>query len=104
MEISPEELADQLASGRQKIIIDVRSRFEYLSGHLPGAIHLPFWQIPFRLSQLAIEKDSSLIIYCEHGPRALLARKILNLSGYINVFCLKGHMGRWRREERPVEL
>ena len=35
----------QIAAGTAPVIVDVRSAAEYDDGHVPGAIHLPFWQV-----------------------------------------------------------
>ena len=41
-DISGEELAEQAASESRLTVVDVRSSGEYKSGHIPGAINIPF--------------------------------------------------------------
>ena len=103
MVIKPEELQAKIESNGQLVILDVRSRFEYLSGHLPGAIHLPFWKILFRIQQVVSDKSTQSVLYCEHGPRAIIARQAMLSRGYQHVSCLKGHMHSWRLAGRPIE-
>ena len=103
MEISAHELLEQMQGDSPPLIVDVRSGFEYASGHLPGALHLPFWQIPMRAAGKISDKKASLVLYCQHGPRAVLAGFLLKRLGYQKVALLKGHMSRWCHERRVVE-
>ncbi len=103
MTIAPEILAGQLAADESPLVVDVRSQYEYTSGHVPGAVHLPFWKAPLLIPRYAASKEADVVLYCEHGPRAVLAARLLRLRGYHNVRLLKGHMHRWRREGRNLE-
>ncbi|ORJ59074.1 rhodanese-like domain-containing protein [Geothermobacter hydrogeniphilus] len=41
-----EDLAKQLGRVDAPLVVDVRSGFEYRGGHIPGALHMPFWRVP----------------------------------------------------------
>lgn len=85
------------------IIVDVRSTYEYQSGHVPGAIHIPFWTA-FTTDKLdAYEKNSEVVLYCAHGPRAGVAKLALSLSGFEKINYLAGHMSAWNNAGLPVE-
>lgn len=101
--MKPQEIAKRLGSKKPPAILDVRSGFEFRSGHIPGAIHAPVLRILLRLVKLPSDKSSELVVTCEHGPRAQLATSILGLLGYRNVSLLEGHMATWRRDRRPLE-
>jgi rhodanese-related sulfurtransferase len=45
--VTADELEARRAAGEEVAVIDVRSRREYDSGHVPGALHVPFWRVPF---------------------------------------------------------
>ena len=85
------------------IIVDVRSKREFQQAHIPGAIHLPFWLMPFRYKSLDDYCDNVLIVYCEHGPRAVFARQVLQSKGFAKVDCLVGHMQAWRKSGFPIQ-
>jgi rhodanese-related sulfurtransferase len=102
-DITGEELARQAASESRLTIVDVRSSGEYESGHIPGAIHIPFWAILTRHSDIPTGHDEPVVIYCEHGPRAKLAKLFLNMAGFDQVVYLTGHMSSWRKAGLPVE-
>jgi rhodanese-related sulfurtransferase len=101
--MQPKELARQLKSKTPPCVVDVRSGFEYRSGHIAGAVHAPALKILFGLAPLPKAKQASLVVTCEHGPRAQLASGLLRLRGYRNVVLLVGHMSGWRRAGLPVE-
>lgn len=97
------ELLALLQSDSPPAIIDVRSSMEYNSGHIPGARHIPFWQ-SFTSSALnTYDKQDDLILYCEHGPRAGIAKFAYFLAGFENIRYLEGHMTAWRSANLPLE-
>lgn len=97
------ELIQRIKSKKSLCIVDVRSGFEFRSGHIPGAIHAPTLKILFKMAKLPEDKGAELVVLCEHGPRAQMAQGLLGLYGYRNVSLLDGHMSGWRRAELPVE-
>jgi rhodanese-related sulfurtransferase len=98
-----EELAQRLKTSGCPTVLDVRTGFEYSSGHIPGAVHVPYYSLPLRLKILPEDREAPIVITCEHGPRAVLAKSLLNLAGFRNVELLEGHMRGWRKAGRPVE-
>ena len=100
--IALKALSQQLKKKNRPVVVDVRSSFEYQSGHVPGAIHIPFWSVLFSRSKLPKELDG-IVIYCEHGPRAVLARGLFLMIGVRPVAFLKGHMAAWRQARLPME-
>lgn len=101
--VTPEQLNGQIASGTPPVIIDVRSKREYDAGHIPGALHVPFWQIGRRWRELAHLRDRPMVIYCGHGPRAHMAGAMLARRGCTAVAYLSGHMKKWKALNLPVE-
>jgi len=97
------DLAKRLKTKTPPCVVDVRSIFEFRSGHIPGAIHSPFWRILFRMAGLPQDKQSLVIVTCEHGPRAQMAKSLLSFTGYKRVDLLEGHMSAWRRAGLPLE-
>jgi rhodanese-related sulfurtransferase len=98
----PVELAKRMASGEAPIIIDVRTGFEFRAGHIKGAIHAPLWKILLRLAPLPEEKQTEMVVLCELGPRAVMAKVLLGTFGFRNVSLLSGHMAGWRHSGLPL--
>ncbi|HZV81850.1 MAG TPA: rhodanese-like domain-containing protein [Geobacteraceae bacterium] len=101
--MQPGELADKLAAGHPAAVIDVRTGFEFRSGHIPGAINAPIWKIMLGMAALPADKQAGMVVLCELGPRAVMARTLLGLIGYRNTLLLAGHMAAWRRFGLPLE-
>lgn len=97
------ELLKRKKSKTPLAVIDVRTGFEFKAGHIPGAIHAPTWKILLKLACLPSDKNAELVVTCEHGPRAQLAKGLLGIFGYRNVDLLDGHMSAWRHAGHPLE-
>ena len=95
--ISAEALLARMESGAAPVILDVRSRAEFARGHVPGARHMPFWRISRRIHELSLPPDAELVVYCGHGPRAVVAGRALRRRGFARITYLEGHFSRWRR-------
>ncbi len=98
------ELLALVEAGDAPTIVDVRTRGEYESAHVPGAIHIPFYAILSRQASLPepANEEEPVVIYCEHGPRAGVARAQLYFVSAQPVRFLDGHMTAWKRDALPV--
>ncbi|MDF1583277.1 MAG: rhodanese-like domain-containing protein [Methyloprofundus sp.] len=101
--IQQAELLARLQADNTPAIIDVRSSIEYNSGHIPRAQHIPFWQSFTSDALNTYDKQNELILYCEHGPRAGIAKFAYFLAGFKNIRYLEGHMTAWRSAGLPIE-
>jgi len=100
--MGPEELAKRITLGKAPAIVDARTVFEFRAGHIEGAIHAQIWRILLRLAPLPGDRDTEMVVLCALGPRALMAKLLLNAFGYRNVSLLAGHMAGWRRLGLPL--
>jgi len=98
------ELLAKIDQGKAPIIVDVRSTGEYQSGHVPGAIHIPFWSAFTTDKMDDYKKDQAVVLYCAHGPRAGVAKLAFYLAGFEKVSYLSGHMTAWAKAKLPVEF
>ena len=99
--ITAPDLLARIERGSAPAILDVRSRWEFERGHVPGARHIPFWTMPVRISHVPASRASPVVLYCGHGPRALLAGAVLRAAGFRHLLSLEGHMQAWRRGRLP---
>jgi rhodanese-related sulfurtransferase len=97
------DLQKRLLENQAPLIVDVRSENEFNSGHIPGAVRIPFYSIGSGLKELSFPKGKPVVLYCEHGPRAGLAGISLYFQGFEKVYSLEGHMKGWRESGLPVE-
>ena len=64
------------------LLIDVRSRQEFESGHLKGAVNIPHDQLDKLTEKIGSEKDREVVVYCKSGRRAQLVKEALEKDGY----------------------
>ena len=97
-EISAIEL---LAIYKNVSVIDVREHDEYISGHIPGAVHIPLSTIPVRQNE--IDKTVPQYLICEAGGRSAQAGQFLEAQGF-DVVNIAGGTGALRQIGTPLNL
>jgi hydroxyacylglutathione hydrolase len=97
------DLLKRIEAKRAPVILDARTGIEFKRGHVPGAIHAPSRKILMGTATLPKDKDTEMVIYCEHGQRAWIAKKLLSARGYKNTTLLTGHLKHWKGEGLPLE-
>jgi hydroxyacylglutathione hydrolase len=102
-QVEGDALLAQIRAGSAPAVVDVRSGWEFRRGHVPGATHIPFWTMAGRISEVPAPRESAVVVYCGHGPRAYLAGAVLRLVGFRRVHYLRGHMRQWRRSHFPEQ-
>jgi rhodanese-related sulfurtransferase len=98
--MTAEELLATIERQEAPVVVDVRSRAEYVAGHVPGAIHAPYWQLLFA-GPAGVERHSRLVLYCGLGPRASMAALGLRWRGFAQLEELEGHWTEWQRLSLP---
>lgn len=99
------ELLARIDAGTAPAIVDVRSAGEYAESHVPGAVHVPFYALLADADRVpeGASPGEPVVVYCEHGPRAGIARAQLWLALDRPVLFLDGHMTAWKQDGLRVE-
>jgi phage shock protein E len=66
-------------------VIDVRSSWEFVDGHVDGALNIPLDEIPSRLLEIQSLKQP-LVVYCRSGNRSGMAQSFLFQAGLKEVY------------------
>jgi phage shock protein E len=66
------------------VIVDVRSKSEYSSGHIKGSINIPVDELKKNFHRFP-DKQRAIITCCASGARSGSAFSILKSQGYIHV-------------------
>ncbi len=66
------------------MIVDVRSKGEYASGHVKGSVNIPLDQLHNNLKKFR-SKEDAIITCCASGMRSGSAKSYLKGLGYTNV-------------------
>jgi phage shock protein E len=70
--------------------IDVRTADEFNQQHVQGAVNIPYEEIDAGITNLGLEKDAAIYLYCKSGRRAGIARESLDALGYTGVVNVGG--------------
>jgi rhodanese-related sulfurtransferase len=101
--ISPREVLGRLDQDGAPLLLDVRTPEEFASGHVPGAVNIPYDEVGQRSAELAAHRDQEVVVYCEKGGRAAKAAQALADAGFRSIRHLEGDMSGWRAADLPVE-
>ncbi len=74
---------------KNAILLDVRTREEYASGHIEGSRNLPLDEID-RADSVIKDKNTPLYVHCLIGGRSARAAAYLKGKGYKNVHDIGG--------------
>jgi len=77
--IYPNEI-DRYVGDTAYIFIDLRTKREYESGHIRGAINITVENLEDSI--YLIPKYKKVIVYCARGGRSIMAARILSKNGF----------------------
>jgi rhodanese-related sulfurtransferase len=99
--VSIDELKREMDRGADLILLDARSRPDYLFDHITGAISMPFYEVDERFTELP--KDKWVIAYCA-CPRAEAenAVGVLKTKGFHKVAVMYDGYFEWRDRGFPI--
>jgi len=97
----PEEFDQLRAQHPGTILLDVRSRGEYVQGHIDGSTLVPLDQLAASLAQLAAT-PTPIIVICHSGARASTAATALRRAGKADVHVLGGGVSSWAGQGRKL--
>lgn len=97
--VTPTELKQELDSGKELFILDVREPHEYQICALPGSTLIPLGQIPARMGELDPSRD--IVVHCRSGARSAKAVEYLSQHGFPKVRNLTGGILAWADQVDP---
>ncbi|MCC8157805.1 MAG: rhodanese-like domain-containing protein [Phascolarctobacterium sp.] len=92
--ITAAQVKARLDKGDMLTVIDVRTKEEYASGHVPGSILIPFDEIKAKAGQLPQDKNTEIVVYCRSGRRSAIAADTLIALGYNRIYDM-GAVSSW---------
>ena len=101
--MSLDELRVRIAGGASDLVVlDVRERDAYISGHIPGARLLPRGQLELRVNEELPDPTLRILTVCEFGRVSTLAAATLRTLGFQRAIALDGGMKAWRDAGYPL--
>jgi len=92
-QITAEELRQRITAGEDLVLIDVREDDEVALGMIPGALHIPMGEIPYRTDD--ITNEAEVIFICRSGARSQRVCEYLQQQGFTKTINLNGGMIEW---------
>ena len=59
---SRERVRQLLDEGAQ--VVEVLERRQYLAAHLPGAVHIPAWELSRERAEKELDRTRPVVVYC----------------------------------------
>lgn len=78
----------QFRNTENALLLDVRTRQEYATGHIPGSLNVPLQRLEDIEDEIA--KDTPLFVHCLSGGRSRQAVSLLREMGYHEVSDIGG--------------
>jgi len=103
----PLDLRDRLGAGEPLALLDVREDDERAYAAIapaPGVVdlHVPLGEVATRLDEVEdAARGRSLVVYCHHGQRSMVAAAWLSRRGIADVHNLEGGIDAWSRRVDP---
>jgi phage shock protein E len=88
--ITPEQAKKRLESEKDIILLDVRTKEEFETGHIKDAVLVPVDNLKDESGKVLMNKEAPIFVYCRSGNRSVTAANILIEQGYKNVYNLGG--------------
>lgn len=109
-ELFPWDLTEELESGINPILLDIREPYEYDCMHIKGSINVPRgilesaceYDYEETIPQLVAARNQGVIAICRSGNRSILATNTMQLMGFKNVRSLKTGLRGWNDYELPL--
>lgn len=98
--VSPTE-ATLMINKENALVLDIRDKKEFESGHLANAMNIPYAKLASRLGELDPHKERPIILVCKSGQTVGMAGKMLREKGF-NAIRLSGGMMEWSNQNLPV--
>jgi phage shock protein E len=95
-----EKMEHQILMDNNTILIDVRTKDEFKSGHLEKAINIPYTEIEEQIKSITKDNHKNIVVYCKSGRRSGIAQKKLIQMGYKNVVNGGGYKDLLKQQEQ----
>lgn len=93
----------QLINKEEGVVVDIRSKEEFQSGHITGAVHvLPTDIKSGSVTNLEKYKNTPITVVCKTGTTAAESANLLAGAGFESVHLLKGGVLAWTDAKMPL--
>lgn len=99
--VGPQQ-AVMLINRKDGVVVDVREKKEFESGHIVDSLNIPLAKLKQRLKELKKYKEKPIIVVCKLGQHSGEAAKQLMEAGHTEVYKLSGGITEWKSQSLPL--
>jgi rhodanese-related sulfurtransferase len=93
--VDVEDMAQWVLSAEPMTVVDARDEHEWVSGHVPGAVHMYVPDVPYRATE--IPREAPVAVHCASGYRAGIAASLLEQAGLKRIIHVNAPYSDWDR-------
>ena len=109
-EAFPWEILDEIESGAEPLLLDIRCPHEFEAAHIAGSINVPRGILELAcdygyeetVPELVEARDLRVLVICRSGNRSILAAHTLRRMGFKRPVSLKTGLRGWNDYEQPL--
>ena len=95
-DLSQNDWAKALVENREAVVLDVRTKDEFESGHIPNALNIDLRLGPGFIDKVnALDKNKFYYVYCRSGARSAQAVQLMRDLGFSETYNLIGGILEW---------
>lgn len=87
--IDKRELNMLLKSEEDFLLLDIRTKEEFMESKIDGAVNVPLSELLFNIDEIEDYKDRKIVIYCRSGHRSITACNLLAMEGFNDLYNLE---------------
>jgi len=99
--VSPQQ-AVMLINRKDAVVVDVREKKEFDTGHIVDSINIPLAKLKQRINELKKHKEKPVVVVCKQGQQSGDAAKTLQDAGHSEVVRLVGGITEWKAKSLPL--
>ncbi|MDP6415800.1 MAG: rhodanese-like domain-containing protein [Gammaproteobacteria bacterium] len=96
------QAAVMLINRKDAVVVDVREKKEFDTGHIVDSINIPLTKLKQRITELKKHKEKPLVVVCKAGQQSGDAAKTLQEAGHAEVVRLAGGITEWKAKSLPL--
>ena len=95
-DLSQNDWAKALVENPEAVVLDVRTKDEFESGHIPNALNIDLRLGPGFIDKMnALDKNKFYYVYCRSGARSAQAVQVMRDLGFSETYNLIGGIIDW---------
>ncbi|MEG2195695.1 MAG: rhodanese-like domain-containing protein [Terrisporobacter sp.] len=76
------ELKNLLKSNDEFLLLDIRTKEEFLENSIDRAVNVPLQELIFNMDEIEEYRDRKIVVYCRSGHRSITACNLLYMEGF----------------------